>query len=260
MSKLDDIKKKSEEEHIISDKVKEVKVIAEVKEEYVEEYHNNDESSYMLGFISYATNHISSQDMKFMDLLLGCAAFGYIVRDKISGINYNPFKELHISKINTKTQNNYYFLSSSKYLTVIYSALTSHYSKITENIAPKSKSKLFIDDVINGKRILIISDIIESVETFGYRFTDIVLTIIKLGYDIDLDVYDEIHVVDINNIRYSVIVYDRINDVEFIEINSHSTSAEVDLSNSQIDINMQTHCADCILNYICKDNSTLKIK
>jgi len=261
LSRLDDIKNKSDAKAKVVKQIKiEINKI-ETKGEYVSSIEKSDVSlSHILGFINYSEKDTKHKDMHFMHLLLGCVAFDLIINNHVEGIDYDASKEKHSIVIDIKTQSNYFILDSNQYSNVIYLALFSHYSKLTHETTLASMSNLFIELESNNKKILIIPDIVESVETFGYRFTDIVLTIANIGYGIDLDSFDEIHVIDINNIRYSVEIYNNVNSMNYVPIAAHSSSTDIDKSNNQVIINLQEHCIDCALYDICKDNRILKIK
>jgi len=263
MGKLDDIRNKSEVQTKIikQNKTTQEKNIA--KQEYtksIESNNNNNDGTYVLGFIDYSINSIKSNDMNMLHLLLGCQAFDSIVNNQIEGIVYNPPEEKHLINVNKYTQSNYFILNSNYYIKIMYLSLMSHSSKLAGNKELQLTSSLFIELDHDGKHILVIPNILESIETFGYRFTDIVLTIASLGYKLNLDSYDEIHVVDINNIRYSVDIYKSIDELDYVSINAHNSSAELDSDNNQISINIQSHCNECMMKSICKENSILKIK
>ena len=261
MNKLDDIKSKSDAKEKVAQvaKVEKAKVI--VKEKYVEEIKDITDNSYILGFIDYSQNQSKHRDMKYMHLLLGCVAFDLIVHNEIVGIDYDNTKTIHASKINSKSQSNYFILASNSYINIIFLALFSHYTRLTNETSNGSQSNIFMELVsLDNKKVLVIPDIIESVETFGYRFIDIVLTIASVGYNVDIESFDEIHVLDINNIRYSVEIYTSLESLQYMPISAHSSSTDVDEANSQVTIELQDHCIDCALYDICKVDKILKIK
>lgn len=262
MSKLDDIRNKSE---MNTKNIKQNKIVREkniAKQEYFNSIESSitDNNTFILGFINYSINSIKSNDMNMLHLLLGCQAFDLIVNNQIEGISYNPPEEKHLMNVNRYTQSNYFILNSDYHIQIIYLSLMSHSRKLGINKISQSDSNLFIELNHNNKDILVIPDILESTKTFGYRFTDIILTIVSLGYKLNLNSYDEIHVVNINNIRYSVDIYKSIDELDYVSIDAHSSSTELDSDNNQIFINMQNHCNDCMMKNICKENSILKIK